>query len=72
MFSNKKKKKPDISEPTNFVHRVHTGFDSGEGVFTGLPLQWQSIIPENKRRPQPFVDPDTYTPVPRQRVCCKT
>ena len=68
MFGGKKKRKPDISGPTNFEHRVHTGFNSGEGIFTGLPLQWQSIIPETKGRPQPFVDPRIYTPVPQQKV----
>ncbi len=29
----KKKKKPIISAPTNFEHRVHTGFDRREGLF---------------------------------------
>ena len=27
----KKKRKPQISGPTNFEHRVHTGFDHQEG-----------------------------------------
>lgn len=31
MFS-KRKKKPLISAPTNFEHRVHTGFDRKEGM----------------------------------------
>ena len=69
MFSGKKKLRPDISEPSNFEHRVHTGYDCREGKFTGLPLQWQSIIPESKKRPQPFVDPNAFTPVPVQKVC---
>uniref|UniRef100_H2Y4H8 non-specific serine/threonine protein kinase n=1 Tax=Ciona savignyi TaxID=51511 RepID=H2Y4H8_CIOSA len=60
----KKKKKPDISGPSNFEHRVHTGFNEDEGKFIGLPIQWQSIIPEVKNRPKPFVDARHITPVP--------
>lgn len=61
MFS-KKKRRPLISEPSNFEHRVHTGFDDEEGQFTGLPFQWQSILPD-KARPKPFVDASAITPV---------
>ena len=74
MFGGKKKQRPEISNPSNFQHRVHTGYDYGEGKFTGLPLQWQSIIPDNKKRPLPFVDPNAVTPVPIEKVsfmqCC--
>ncbi|VVC97455.1 unnamed protein product, partial [Leptidea sinapis] len=52
MFS-KKKKKPLISPPSNFEHRVHTGFDKRENKFVGLPLQWA---------PVPLVDPSEITP----------
>uniref|UniRef100_H2Y4H4 non-specific serine/threonine protein kinase n=1 Tax=Ciona savignyi TaxID=51511 RepID=H2Y4H4_CIOSA len=65
MFGGKKKKKPDISGPSNFEHRVHTGFNEDEGKFIGLPIQWQSIIPEVKNRPKPFVDARHITPVPK-------
>ncbi|GLH12766.1 Serine/threonine-protein kinase PAK mbt [Gryllus bimaculatus] len=66
MFS-KKKKKPIISPPTNFEHRVHTGFDKREGRFVGLPLQWASIVGNNQilkstNRPLPLVDPSEITP----------
>jgi hypothetical protein len=66
MFS-KKKKKPQISTPTNFEHRVHTGFDKREGKFVGLPLQWASIVGNNQilkstNRPLPLVDPSEITP----------
>ncbi|KAJ8683566.1 hypothetical protein QAD02_019358 [Eretmocerus hayati] len=66
MFS-KKKKKPQISTPTNFEHRVHTGFDRREGKFVGLPLQWASIVGNNQilkstNRPLPLVDPSEITP----------
>lgn len=42
----KRKKRPEISSPTNFEHRVHSGFDHNNGVFIGLPSQWNSIINE--------------------------
>lgn len=53
MFT-KKKKKPIISMPSNFEHRVHTGFDRREGKFVGLPPQWASLIKaeEDNRRLQ--------------------
>jgi hypothetical protein len=40
----RRKKRPTISAPTNFEHRVHTGFDSRNGSFVGLPSQWASLI----------------------------
>lgn len=66
MFS-KKKKKPQISPPTNFEHRVHTGYDKREGKYVGLPLQWASIVGNNQilkstNRPLPLVDPSEITP----------
>lgn len=42
----KRKKRPEISSPTNFEHRVHSGYDHNSGVFVGLPTQWNSIINE--------------------------
>lgn len=33
-----------IGMPTNFVHRVHVGFDAMSGGFTGLPADWQTIL----------------------------
>ncbi|CAG0917270.1 unnamed protein product [Notodromas monacha] len=65
MFSSKKKKKTVISAPTNFQHRVHTGFDQNEGKFVGLPPQWQNLVGANaalKNRPAPLVDPSGITP----------
>lgn len=66
MFS-KKKKKPQISLPTSFVHRVHTGYDKREGRYVGLPPQWASIVGNNQilkstNRPLPLVDPSEITP----------
>lgn len=63
MFA-KKKKKPIISAPSNFEHRVHTGFDRREGRFVGLPPQWASLIGAGgqEHRPKPIVDPSHITP----------
>ncbi|XP_062863575.1 serine/threonine-protein kinase PAK 4 [Trichomycterus rosablanca] len=62
MFRKKKKKRPEISAPKNFEHRVHTSYDTKLGIFVGLPTQWQSLI-ENLKRPKPMVDPSRITPV---------
>uniref|UniRef100_A0A8D0GW37 non-specific serine/threonine protein kinase n=1 Tax=Sphenodon punctatus TaxID=8508 RepID=A0A8D0GW37_SPHPU len=62
MFS-KKKKRVEISAPSNFEHRVHTGYDQQEQKFTGLPRQWQGIIEESAKRPKPLVDPVCITAI---------
>uniref|UniRef100_H3A3Q5 non-specific serine/threonine protein kinase n=1 Tax=Latimeria chalumnae TaxID=7897 RepID=H3A3Q5_LATCH len=62
MFRKKKKKRPEISAPSNFQHHVHTSFDAKEGKYVGLPPQWQSII-DTLKRPKPVVDPSRITPV---------
>ncbi|KAL4238291.1 Serine/threonine-protein kinase PAK 7 [Mactra antiquata] len=60
----KKKKKPEISGPLNFEHRVHTGFDHQHGRYVGLPSQWQGIVSsENSDRRRPMIDPSSITPV---------
>lgn len=33
-----------VSQPTNFVHQVHVGFDPKSGGFTGLPTQWSKLL----------------------------
>ncbi|ORX34348.1 kinase-like domain-containing protein [Kockovaella imperatae] len=33
-----------VSQPTNFVHQVHVGFDPISGGFTGLPPQWSKLL----------------------------
>nr|AAG48306.1 STE20 [Cryptococcus neoformans var. grubii] len=33
-----------VSQPTNFVHQVHVGFDPKSGGFTGLPAQWSKLL----------------------------
>lgn len=62
MFS-KKKKRVEISAPSNFEHRVHTGYDASEQRFTGLPRQWQGLLEESARRPKPLVDPACITAI---------
>ncbi|XP_058037423.1 serine/threonine-protein kinase PAK 5 isoform X3 [Ahaetulla prasina] len=59
----KKKKKIEISGPSNFEHRVHTGFDHREQKFTGLPQQWHSLLADTANRPKPMVDPSCITPI---------
>lgn len=66
MFS-KKKKKIEISAPSNFQHRVHTGFDNESNRFVGLPKQWASLVGDeagsnSPHRPTPLVDPSAITP----------
>ncbi|KAI0318186.1 kinase-like domain-containing protein [Amylostereum chailletii] len=33
-----------VSNPTNFVHKVHVGFDPVSGAFTGMPDQWNKLL----------------------------
>lgn len=33
-----------VSNPTNFVHQVHVGFDPVSGLFTGMPDQWNKLL----------------------------
>ena len=33
-----------VSNPTNFSHRVHVGFDPVNGSFTGLPSEWERLL----------------------------
>ncbi|KZT05249.1 p21 activated kinase [Laetiporus sulphureus 93-53] len=33
-----------VSGPTNFVHKVHVGFDPVSGAFTGLPDAWSKLL----------------------------
>lgn len=69
MFKRHNKKKgtkqrPDISMPTNFEHRFHTGFDPNGRKFLGLPPQWEAVLGlKEPKRPQPLVDPDAITDV---------
>ncbi|KAM4633501.1 serine/threonine-protein kinase PAK 6-like [Polymixia lowei] len=62
MFRRKGKRRPEISAPRDFEHRVHTSFDRARGCYVGLPPQWQSII-DTLKRPKPLVDPSRVTNV---------
>lgn len=33
-----------VSNPTNFNHRVHVGFDPLSGAFVGLPVEWEKLL----------------------------
>ena len=63
----RRKKKVNISPPSNFIHRVHTDFDSESKQFVGLPKQWTSLVSPHPgkssvQRPHPVIDPSTITP----------
>ena len=56
----------EISAPSNFQHRVHTGFDNHSNKFVGLPKQWASLVDDKPAsqspyRPSPMVDPSSIT-----------
>ena len=60
VFSVKRRRRPPISKPSDFEHRVHAGFDAKTGKFVGLPPQWEQLI-NNEGRPRPIVDPESIT-----------
>ena len=33
-----------VSNPTNFSHQVHVGFDQTSGQFVGLPPEWEKLL----------------------------
>jgi protein-serine/threonine kinase len=33
-----------VSNPTNFTHRVHVGYDPHTGGFVGLPAEWEKLL----------------------------
>ena len=33
-----------VSNPTNFSHRIHVGFDPTTGGFLGLPAEWEKLL----------------------------
>lgn len=63
MFGISRKKRPAISGPSNFEHRVHTRVSTEEGKLIGLPVQWLSIVNERHRNRQPYIDADVITPI---------
>jgi tRNA A-37 threonylcarbamoyl transferase component Bud32 len=48
-----------FSQPTNFVHKVHVGFDPITGAFTGMPDQWSKLLTKSA------ITPDDYAKDPQ-------
>ncbi|XP_028403006.1 serine/threonine-protein kinase PAK 6-like isoform X2 [Dendronephthya gigantea] len=68
VFSGKRRRRrPPISKPTHFQHRVHAGYDTKTGKFVGLPPQWEQLI-KNEGRPKPIVDPEEITETEANRI----
>ena len=68
VFSGRRRRRrPPISKPSHFEHRVHAGYDSKTGKFVGLPPQWEQLI-ANEGRPKPIVDPDAITETDPARI----
>lgn len=63
MSVSKKSRRPIISGPTNFEHRVHTGHDPIHGNFVGLPKQWASVVESSSANNQRTSDPSVITPI---------
>ncbi|KAJ5757010.1 Protein kinase [Penicillium nucicola] len=52
-----------VSNPTNFSHRVHVGFDPKTGAFVGLPPEWEKLLTASaitkedyKKNPQAVIE----------------
>ena len=52
-----------VSNPTNFSHRVHVGFDPQTGGFVGLPSEWEKLLTASaitkedyKKNPQAVIE----------------
>ncbi|EHY57065.1 Protein kinase [Exophiala dermatitidis] len=52
-----------VSNPTNFSHRIHVGFDPQTGGFTGLPQEWAKLLNNSaitkddyKKNPQAVIE----------------
>ncbi|KAL4868506.1 hypothetical protein BDV12DRAFT_101829 [Aspergillus spectabilis] len=52
-----------VSNPTNFSHRVHVGFDPRTGAFVGLPPEWEKLLTASaitkedyKKNPQAVIE----------------
>lgn len=52
-----------VSNPTNFSHRVHVGFDPQTGAFVGLPTEWEKLLTASaitkedyKKNPQAVIE----------------
>ncbi|OAP61239.1 hypothetical protein AYL99_03440 [Fonsecaea erecta] len=52
-----------VSNPTNFNHRIHVGFDPQTGGFVGLPQEWEKLLNNSaitrddyKKNPQAVIE----------------
>ncbi|KAI9882109.1 MAG: hypothetical protein M1823_006145 [Watsoniomyces obsoletus] len=52
-----------VSNPTNFSHQVHVGFDPTSGAFVGLPPEWERLLTASaitkedyKKNPQAVIE----------------
>ena len=52
-----------VSNPTNFSHRIHVGFDPQTGGFVGLPTEWEKLLTTSaitkedyKKNPQAVIE----------------
>lgn len=61
--SGKKPPKPVISNPWNFEHPIHVGYNPVTGEFSGMPKQWALLLQtsniteqEQKKNPQAVLD----------------
>ncbi|KIJ47177.1 hypothetical protein M422DRAFT_226349 [Sphaerobolus stellatus SS14] len=53
-----------VSNPTNFVHKIHVGFDPNSGAFTGLPEQWTRLLTQSAITREDYVkDPQAVLEV---------
>ncbi|KAI5119254.1 hypothetical protein M0805_007257 [Coniferiporia weirii] len=53
-----------VGQPTNFVHKVHVGFDPVSGGFTGLPEQWSKLLTRSAITQEDYVkDPQAVLDV---------
>ncbi|KAM5181805.1 serine/threonine-protein kinase PAK 1 [Mantella aurantiaca] len=60
---DKDKDRPQISNPWNFEHPIHVGYNPVTGEFTGMPEQWAILLQtsniskqEQKKNPQAVLD----------------
>ncbi|EFR00857.1 STE/STE20/PAKA protein kinase [Nannizzia gypsea CBS 118893] len=52
-----------VSNPTNFSHQIHVGFDPQTGAFVGLPPEWEKLLTASaitkedyKKNPQAVIE----------------
>ena len=52
-----------VSNPTNFAHQVHVGYDPNSGGFVGLPPEWEKLLTASaltkedyKKNPQAVIE----------------